>query len=235
MCRALITHAIEVGKMGYSVGFVASVGSRSYVGRKVEIHERKGGCRVTGRRERRVLMNSHWFEASAEQEIEAPKDYVYEQYSNLEQMPQWAPWLESVTVEDEAKGISRWRIGSRGFRFSWRARNTQVIPGELIAWESIDGLKNKGAVQFSTDDNKNTVLQMSIAFKLPDWLLRIFGNSYVRNFVSEKLRSELQTFRSIMLQKRRDETVRAPAKKSLEESPPTSELSNRTDCLSQIA
>mmetsp|Transcript_23601 Transcript_23601/g.93261 ORF Transcript_23601/g.93261 Transcript_23601/m.93261 type:complete len:213 (+) Transcript_23601:124-762(+) len=149
-----------------------------------------------------VVMSS-WYDFHASQKIEAPADYVFQEYTRLEDMPNWAPWLQSVELEGGPDLISKWSIASSGLKFSWRAKITQLITGKLISWESIEGLKNRGSVSFRTLSNEECEVSIRLGFELPQWLRTVFHNQFVKNFVSDKLQSELRIFRSLLLRKKR--------------------------------
>mmetsp|Transcript_10211 Transcript_10211/g.31195 ORF Transcript_10211/g.31195 Transcript_10211/m.31195 type:complete len:210 (+) Transcript_10211:219-848(+) len=182
---------------------MAFVGSTFVGARRLIAPEVVSQRRPRSRRARTVICakKDRWFNVSAQQPIEAPAEFVYEEYANFEQMPQWTSWLESVTLEDKNEGISRWSIATQGVRFSWRAKNTEVMPGRKIAWESIDGLKNQGCAEFSPDSEKKTTMTVRLAFQLPRVISRLFASTYVKNFAEKKLASELQLLRTIVLAK----------------------------------
>ncbi|CAN8076632.1 unnamed protein product [Agarophyton chilense] len=145
-----------------------------------------------------------WVERSAEVLIEMPREEAYEYYTDLEAMPQWSPWLKSVVVDDIDGDVSRWTLASQGITISWQARNTQVIPGEIIAWKSETGLSNRGRVLFRDAKNDSGCkLTLAVEFDVPGAVARIFDFDFVGRFVESTLLADLKRFRSIALLNRR--------------------------------
>ena len=89
-----------------------------------------------------------WLEHSAQVELPVSVDAVWQLWSDLEQMPNWMKWIESVKVLDDQPELSRWRLASGSFEFTWLSRILKAIPNQIIQWESVDGLPNKGAIRF---------------------------------------------------------------------------------------
>ncbi|NEP31103.1 SRPBCC family protein, partial [Moorena sp. SIO3B2] len=91
---------------------------------------------------------SDWLEHSVQVEVEVPIELAWELWSDLEQMPRWMKWIDSVEVLKEDPDLSRWKLASTGFEFSWLSRILKLVPHQIIQWESVDGLPNRGAVRF---------------------------------------------------------------------------------------
>jgi len=64
-------------------------------------------------------------------------------WSDLEQMPHWMKWISSKVLEENSE-LSRWKLNTGGWEFSWLSRIHKVVH-QIIQWESIDGLPNRGA------------------------------------------------------------------------------------------
>jgi uncharacterized membrane protein len=82
--------------------------------------------------------------------INKPPREVYDFWRKLEQLPQFMDYLESVTETgtDTSHWVAKLPIGGT---VEWDARITDDRPGELIAWESVEGskIKTKGKVTFA--------------------------------------------------------------------------------------
>uniref|UniRef100_A0A7S1EQM7 Coenzyme Q-binding protein COQ10 START domain-containing protein n=1 Tax=Timspurckia oligopyrenoides TaxID=708627 RepID=A0A7S1EQM7_9RHOD len=150
-----------------------------------------------------VVRMSKWIENVAEVQIQAPAEEVFLTYSDLEAMPKWSPWLRSVEVDPSDETISKWSLAARGISVSWKARNTEVRSPDIIAWESIDGLPNRGKVLFSPIKENHTKVQLSVAFQVPSFLASIMENDFVSTFVQKTLLSDLERFRTILLREYR--------------------------------
>ncbi|MEM8605335.1 MAG: SRPBCC family protein, partial [Cyanobacteria bacterium P01_H01_bin.121] len=87
---------------------------------------------------------ANWLEHSVQVEVATSLEHVWNLWSDLEQMPRWMKWIESVELQDDPT-LSRWRLNTGGgWEFSWLSRNLKVIPHQIIQWESVDGLPNRG-------------------------------------------------------------------------------------------
>jgi uncharacterized membrane protein len=88
-----------------------------------------------------------WLEHTVTTEVKAPVDRVWAVWSDLEAMPRWMRWIESVkTLEDP--DLTDWTLAAQGFRFQWKARITTRVEAQQLHWESVGGLPTKGAVRF---------------------------------------------------------------------------------------
>lgn len=58
---------------------------------------------------------SDWLEHSVEVEVNAPIELVWNLWSDLEQMPIWMKWIESVKILDDDPDLSRWKLASGGW------------------------------------------------------------------------------------------------------------------------
>jgi uncharacterized membrane protein len=69
-------------------------------------------------------------------------------------------WIDSVHVLEDNPELSRWKLATGGLEFSWLSRILKLVPNQIIQWESVDGLPNRGAVRFY--DRKGAVLSSSV-------------------------------------------------------------------------
>ena len=91
-----------------------------------------------------------WLEHTVTSEVRPPADRVWQVWSDLEAMPTWMRWIESVKTLDDPD-LTDWTLAAQGFRFSWKARITQRVEAQQLHWESVGGLPTKGAVRFYPD------------------------------------------------------------------------------------
>jgi uncharacterized membrane protein len=140
-----------------------------------------------------------WLEHSVQVEVEAPIDFVWSLWSDLEQMPRWMKWIDSVKVPPENPELSIWKLNTGGLQFSWQSRILKKIPNQIIQWESIDGLPNRGAIRFY--DRKDTsIVKLSIAYAIPGILGKIMDNLFLGRAVESNLQGSLDKFREYALQ-----------------------------------
>ena len=142
---------------------------------------------------------SNWLEHSEQIEINLPVDLVWSLWSDLENMPQWMGWIKSVQVLEDDPQLSRWQLASNNVEFSWLARMRQLIPNELMQWESVDGLPNRGAVYFYNRLEKGTVIKMSVAFQIPGIFGTLLDNLFLGDLVEANIKGDLTRFRDYAL------------------------------------
>lgn len=138
---------------------------------------------------------SQWLEHSAQVEVAAPIEKVWGLWSDLEQMPNWMNWIASVKVSEEQPELSRWTLSASGLQFSWQSRLTKIIPNQIIQWESISGLPNRGAIRFYDRGTEGSIVKMTIAYSVPELLAQIMNNGMVDRFVQSNIRADLDRFR----------------------------------------
>ncbi|MBE9009838.1 SRPBCC family protein [Pseudanabaenaceae cyanobacterium LEGE 13415] len=138
---------------------------------------------------------SQWVEHTAQVEVAASIEKVWGLWSDLEQMPNWMNWISSVKVSEEQPELSRWTLNAAGLQFSWQSHLTKIIPNQIIQWESISGLPNRGAIRFYDRGTEGSVVKMTIAYSVPELLARLMNNSMVDQFVQSNIRGDLDRFR----------------------------------------
>jgi uncharacterized membrane protein len=79
-------------------------------------------------------------------EVNVPVSTAYNQWTQFEDFPNFMEKVESVTQLDDTH--LRWIAEIGGRREEWKAEITQQMPDEIIAWRSIEGQENSGAVRF---------------------------------------------------------------------------------------
>lgn len=143
---------------------------------------------------------SDWLEHSDQVELAVPVDLVWQLWSDLENMPHWMDWIESVQITDEDPTLSRWQLASRGVEFSWLSRILKQVPHQIIQWESVDGLPNRGAIRFYDRKEHGSIVKMSIAFKIPGIVGQLVDRLFLGRIVESHIRSDLERFRDYALQ-----------------------------------
>lgn len=142
---------------------------------------------------------SNWLEHSVEIEVEAPIDQVWNAWSDLEAMPKWMKWIDSVEVLADNPELSRWKLASGGWQFSWLSRITKLVPQQIIQWESVDGLPNKGAIRFY-DRKTSSIVRLSVAYSIPGVIGEIMDNLFLGQVVESTLKADLERFREYITQ-----------------------------------
>ncbi|MGB3509209.1 MAG: SRPBCC family protein [Microcoleaceae cyanobacterium] len=139
-----------------------------------------------------------WLEHSVQIEVAVPIDLVWHLWSDLEQMPQWMKWIESVKVLEDNPDLSRWKLASGNLEFSWLSRIDKIVPHQIIQWESVDGLPNRGAIRFY-DRHGSSIVKLTVAYGVPGWLVRIMDNLFLGRIVESTLMADMERFRDYAL------------------------------------
>lgn len=141
---------------------------------------------------------TNWLEHSVQIEVDAPIDFVWSLWSDLEQMPRWMKWIDSVKVQPDNPDLSRWKLNTGGLEFSWRSQITKMVPHQLIQWESIDGLPNRGAIRFY-DRKNSSIVKLSVAYAIPGILGKLMDNLFLGRAVESTIQADLERFRDYAL------------------------------------
>lgn len=135
-----------------------------------------------------------WLEHSVQVEVDVPIDTVWGMWSDLEQMPQWMKWIDSVKVLEENPELSRWKLSTGGLDFTWKSRINKIVPNQIIQWESVDGLPNRGAVRFY-DRHGSSIVKLTVAYAIPGFLGKIMDNLFLGRVVESTIQADLERFK----------------------------------------
>lgn len=139
-----------------------------------------------------------WLEHSVQVEVEAPIELVWSLWADLEQMPRWMKWIDSVKVLEDNPELSRWKLNTGGLEFSWLSRILKMLPHQIIEWESIDGLPNRGAIRFY-DRKGSSIVKLTVSYAIPGILGRIMDSLFLGRAVESTIRADLERFRDYAL------------------------------------
>jgi uncharacterized membrane protein len=135
-----------------------------------------------------------WLKHTVEVEVNIPVEFAWSLWSDLEQMPRWMKWIESVDILEDKPDLSRWKLASGSLEFSWLSRILKVIPNQIIQWESIDGLPNKGAIRFY-DRHERSIVKLTIAYAIPGMFGKIMDNLFLGRVVESTIQADLERFK----------------------------------------
>jgi uncharacterized membrane protein len=142
---------------------------------------------------------SNWLEHSVQVEVNAPIDLVWNLWSDLEQMPRWMKWIDSVSILQDNPELSRWKLASGGFEFTWLSRIVRIINHQIIQWESVDGLPNRGAVRFY-DRHGSSIVKLTVAYAIPGWLGKWMDKLFLGRIVESTIQADLERFKNYVSQ-----------------------------------
>ncbi|WP_320675599.1 SRPBCC family protein [Prochlorococcus sp. MIT 1300] len=143
-----------------------------------------------------------WLEHTVVSNIDAPVDQVWKVWSDLEAMPLWMSWIESVkTMNEEDKvlpDLTEWTLAANGFRFKWKAKITERVDAQKLQWESIGGLPTKGAVRFYEEKDNSTVVKLCVSYELPRVLAPIMEPNILGGMVTNELQENINRFKKLV-------------------------------------
>jgi uncharacterized membrane protein len=141
---------------------------------------------------------SNWLEHSVQVEVDVPIEQVWNLWSDLEQMPRWMKWIDSVHILEDNPELSRWKLATGSLEFSWLSRILQIEPNQIIQWESVDGLPNRGAIRFY-DRHGSSIVKLTVAYAIPGLLGQLMDNLFLGRVVESTIQADLERFREYAL------------------------------------
>lgn len=139
-----------------------------------------------------------WLEHTVQVKVDVPIELVWSLWSDLEQMPNWMKWIESVKLLEDNPELSRWQLASGRFKFTWLSRIVKVVPEQIIQWESVDGLPNRGAIRFY-DRHGSSIVKMTFAYAIPGILGKLMDGLFLGNIVESTVQADLERFKQYAL------------------------------------
>ncbi|RPF76238.1 MAG: SRPBCC family protein [Synechococcus sp. TMED155] len=143
-----------------------------------------------------------WLDHSVSVDIAAPVELVWSVWSDLEAMPLWMRWIESVKTLDDPD-LTEWTLAAQGFRFQWKARITQRVEAQQLHWQSVGGLPTKGAVRFYPDGAQHTGVKLNVSYELPGVLAPLMDSAMLGGLVSKELQANLDRFKLLVEERAR--------------------------------
>ncbi len=141
---------------------------------------------------------SNWLEHSVQVEVDVPIEQVWNLWSDLEQMPRWMKWIDSVHILEDNPELSRWKLATGSLEFSWLSRILKIEPNQIIQWESVDGLPNRGAIRFY-DRQGSSIVKLTVAYAIPGLLGQLMDNLFLGRVVESTIQADLERFREYAL------------------------------------
>src|SRR3954468_145525 len=132
--------------------------------------------------------------------INRSRQELYDFWRDFRNLPLFMENIESVTILDGNR--SHWKVrGPANSEFEWDSVITEDVPGEVIAWSSVEGarVENAGRVEFrDSTNNRGTIVSVTIAYDPPAGAL---GKAFAKIFRREpkiQARVELRRFKQLM-------------------------------------
>lgn len=140
-----------------------------------------------------------WRRAEANIAVEQPPEECYRYWANLENLPRFVSYLESVRSTSE--GRSHWvASGPGGARVEWDAVVVDDVPNQRISWRSVDGskIRHSGSVEFQgAPGGRGTVVRIQMDYGHPFQslgpLAKLLGKG-----PEQMIRKELRRFKQVL-------------------------------------
>ncbi|WP_141204943.1 SRPBCC family protein [Streptomyces griseorubiginosus] len=138
-------------------------------------------------------------ELTAATTVTRPPDEVYAFWRDLERLPDFMAHLDEVRVTGPR--TSHWRAGAPfGKAVEWDAETTQDLPGQVIAWRSVEGadIDNSGEVRFTpAPGDRGTEIRVTLRYDLPGGALGKAAARYFGEEPHQQLDDDLRRFKQI--------------------------------------
>ncbi|HEY8378435.1 MAG TPA: SRPBCC family protein [Nannocystis sp.] len=132
--------------------------------------------------------------------VRQPPAHVYAFWRDLENLPRFMRHIQVVTVIDERR--SRWRVqGPAETTVEWDAEIINDVPGELIAWRSLEGseVPNAGSVRFERClGGHATRITVSLEYHPPAGLLGSLMASALGANPQRQIEEDLHRFKELL-------------------------------------
>jgi uncharacterized membrane protein len=126
-------------------------------------------------------------------EVDAPLREVYNQWTQFEEFPSFMDGVVEVRQIDDKRLF--WRANIGGAEREWHAEITDQTPDRRIAWRSLTGAENGGAVLFEPCADGKTKVTMRMQYN-PEGVTENVGDAL--GFVGRRVQGDLDRFRSLM-------------------------------------
>ena len=143
-----------------------------------------------------------WLKHEVITNVNAPLENVWEAWSDLDSMPLWMTWIESVKTVDQKTStlpdLTEWTLSANGFKFKWKAQITERIEKQKLQWKSIGGLPTKGSVTFNKNNSQSTQVILSVTYELPKMIARFMEEKILGKMVTTELQVNIDRFRDLV-------------------------------------
>jgi uncharacterized membrane protein len=124
--------------------------------------------------------------------VEAPLQEVYNQWTQFEEFPSFMDGVLEVKQLDDKR--LHWRAKIGGVEKEWEAEITDQTPNRRIAWKSVTGPYNAGAVLFEAVP-EGTHVTLKLVYE-PENATESLGDAL--GFVTRRVLGDLRRFRQFI-------------------------------------
>ncbi len=136
-------------------------------------------------------------------EVEAPVEKVFDFVAKVvDNHPKFFRFVQKVEVTSEVKrgtgSTFRYEVKSAGIKNTFENQVTKYVENEMMEWESIAGMKNKGGWYFVPIE-KGTEVTFVMDYELPaSYLGKVLDKLFVEKENRKDVHASLQNLKSIL-------------------------------------
>ena len=131
------------------------------------------------------------FESSID--VNVPVRIAYDQWTQFEEFPRFMEGVEKVVQRDDK--TLHWTAEIAGQRKEWTAEITDQTPDKRIAWKSISGDENAGAVMFEPLGPDKTKITLKLDAD-PEGVVETIGANL--GFLERRVNGDLKRFKEFV-------------------------------------
>lgn len=125
--------------------------------------------------------------------VDVPVHEAYKQWTQFEEFPCFMEAVVEVRQVDDKRLY--WRADIGGVERAWEAEIVDQTPDERIAWKSLTGAENGGAVLFKPLADGRTEITLRIRYD-PEGITENVGDAL--GFVGRRVQGDLKRFAQFM-------------------------------------
>jgi uncharacterized membrane protein len=120
------------------------------------------GGAILARQIQKSTSGAHQSSATESIEVDLPVRTAYDQWTQFEDFPQFMNSVHEVRQLDDRR--LHWRADVFGKPLQWESEITEQVPDQKIAWRSISGPPNGGAVTFKALSPSRTRITLEMFY-----------------------------------------------------------------------
>ncbi len=131
-------------------------------------------------------------------EVDVPVRVAYDQWTQFEEFPRFMEGIDEVRQDDDTN--LHWVARIAGVQREWNAKVTEQIPDQLVAWTSVDGIRNDGLVTFDAVAARRTEVTLRLDVE-PDGVLETVADTL--GVIESRVVGDLGRFKEFIEDRRR--------------------------------
>ncbi|MEP6640241.1 MAG: SRPBCC family protein [Chloroflexota bacterium] len=126
-------------------------------------------------------------------DVDVPVRTAYDQWTQFESFPAFMDGIKQVRQLDDR--TLEWVADIAGMEKRWKAKITEQLPDERIAWTSIEGARNGGVVTFHRlgEGRTRVTLQLDVE---PDGPIETAGDAL--GLVKRRVKDDMKRFKEFI-------------------------------------